>query len=255
MIRTFIFMGLLAMGMSKSPCCTPSKVVHPLTQTVQETLELTKKEVTNSIILTKEKVKRNEVELHVGNEIIDSLTETIQQIDTLIKSSIQLRISGTKEEIMLFAYHTSEFTSNTLTDLKTLGDVYDISTYFQIETATFFPADSFNIPPEKIDEAKKAIEPVAQRIIRFFGDHPRDKFKAVIICSSSPDDQGLNVKLGEQRVRSIANLLANQMRSKEEFIPNPKNIRIKWVAQKATLGTGRGMVSITWNLVPASLSQ
>ncbi|MFL5748102.1 MAG: hypothetical protein ACJ751_25735 [Niastella sp.] len=257
MIRTLIFMGLMAMSMSKAPSCTPPRCVSPLTQTTRETLKLVKEQVTSSIKLTTEKVKRNEVDAHVGNEIIDSLTETIQQIDMLIAASVQLEYTSAKEEIMLFAFRTSQFTSNTLTNLKTLGDLYDISTYSQIETATFFPADSFNIPPEKIDEAKKAIEPVAQRIIRFFGDHPREKFKAVIVCSSTTDGQERNDKLGELRARSVANLLANQMRSKKEFIPTPERIRIKWVAlETAVPDFGKpGMVSIIWNLVPASLSQ
>jgi outer membrane protein OmpA-like peptidoglycan-associated protein len=253
MIRTLIFMGLMAMSMSKAPSCMPPAPVHPLYQTALETLELTKKEVTSSIILTNEKVKRNEVELHVGNEIIDSLTEAIKQIDTLIATAVQLGYSGTKEEIMLFARRTNEFTSSTLTNLKSLGDLYDISTYSQFESATFFSADSFSIPAEKMDEAKKAIEPVAQRIIRFFSDHPREKFKVVIICSSAFDGQEQNVKLGELRARSVANLLSNQMRSKEEFIPTPERIRIKWMAQKAAIGKGRSMVSIIWNLLPASL--
>ena len=256
MIRTLVFMGLMAMSMSKAPYCSPPRSVHPLTQTSRETLGLVKKEVTSSIILTNEKVKRKEVELHVGNEIIDSLTETIKQIDTLIAASIQLERTGTKEEILLFAFRTSQFTSSTLTTIKSLGDLYDISTYSQFETTTFFPADSFSIPGEKIDEAKRAIEPVAQRIIRFFSDHPRQKFKAVIICSSSPDSQKQDVKLTELRARFVASLLANQMRSKREYIPTPERIRIKWVAQAAAIpcpGKCSSMVSIIWNMVPASL--
>ena len=256
MIRTLIFMGLLAMSMSKTPSCSPPHPIHPLNQSSLEALELAKKEVTSSIILSNEKVKLNIVDLHVGNEIIDRLTETIKQIDTLIAVSIQLGRTGTKEEILLFAFRTSQFTSSTLTDLKSLRDLYDISTCSQFEAATFFPADSFNIPAEKTEEAIKTIEPVAQRIIRFLGDHPREKLNAVIVCSATPDGQEQNVKLGEQRARSVANLLAKQMRLKEEFIPIPERIRIKWVAQKAPIpcpGKGHSMVSIIWNLVPASL--
>lgn len=203
-------------------------------------------------------MKCNEVNFQVGNEIIDSLTETIKQIDTLIATSVQLEKTSNREEILLFAESTNTVTMSALTNLKSLRDLYDISTYSQFETATFFPADSFNIPFEKIDEAKKAIEPVAQRIVRFFGDHPRQKFDEVIACSGISDGHELNAKLCELRARSVASLLIDQIRSNEGFIPKPERIRygIKWVGQGKALpypGKRRSMVSITWNLLPASL--
>jgi hypothetical protein len=198
MIRILVFMGLMAMSMLIASCCRIiiipicycGTVVVPLYQSIRESLQMVKKEFTSTIILTTEKVKRNEVDFHVGNEIIDSL--------------------------------------------------------------------SFNIPPEKIDDAKKAIEPVAQRIVRFFGDHPRQKCEAEIACSGITDGQELNAKLCELRARSVANLLVDQIRSKEEFIPNPERIRynIKWVGQREALpypGKRRSMISLTWNLLPASL--
>ena len=266
MIRTLIFIGLMAMS-TLIASCSASHCVTPLDRTVRETLKLVKKEVRRTIKLTTEKVKCNEVNLHVGNEIIDSLTETIKQIDTLITASVQIGKTAYKEEIIFFAERTNLVIISTLTNLRSLHDLYDISTCSQFETATFFPADSFSISPEKIDEAKKAIEPVAQRIVRFFGDHPRQRFEAVIACSSTPAGQELNVKLCELRARSVANLLVDQIRSNEEFIPNPEWIHydIKWTGKGEELPyPGRrkhhkpedkrhSMVSLTWNLLPASL--
>ena len=261
MIRTLIIMGLMTMSMLITSCflvCHFNVNVEPLDQAARETLKLVKKEVTSAIILTTEKVKFNEVDYHVGNKIIDSLTETTKQIDTLIATSVQLGETGTKEEILLFAERTDRFTKSALTNLKSLRDLYDISTFAQIETATFFPADSFSIPPEKIDEAKKAIEPVAHRMVRFFSDHPHQKFEVVIACSSTSDGQELNVKLCKLRARSVAYLLVSQIRSKKEFIPKPELIHynIKWVDQIEALpdpGKRGSTVSLTWNMLPASL--
>ena len=261
MIRTLIFMGLMAMCMLIASCCLILPCCgsggSPLYQTVRQTLKLVKKEAGSTIILTTKKVKCNEVDFHVGNEIIDSLTGTIKQIDTLIAESVQLEKTGTKDEVLFFA-ERSNLIMGALTNLKSLRDLYDISTCSQFETATFFLTDSFNIPPEKIDDAKKAIEPVAQRIVRFIGDHPRQKFEAVIACSGFTYGQELDVKLCELRARSLANLLVDQIRSKEQFIPNPEWIRydIKWVGQREALpypGKRRSMVSLTWNMLPASL--
>lgn len=263
MIRTLIFMGLMAMCMLIAscclilPCCGPNGSIEPLYQTVREKLKLVKKEAGSTIILTTEKVKCTEVDPQIGNEIIDSLTETIKQIDTLIAESVQLGKTGTKEEVLFFAKRSDHVIMSALTNLKSLRDLFDISTCSQFETATFFPADSFNIPPEKIDEAKKAIEPVAHRIVRFFADHPRQKFVAVIACSSIPAGQELNVNLRERRARSVANLLVEQIKSKKEFILNADRIRyhIKWVSQSEAIpypGKRSSTVSIIWNLMPAS---
>jgi hypothetical protein len=260
MIRTLIFMCLMSMSILISSCCyiipcCGGTVVKPLDQPIRERLKLVKKEAESSIILTTEKVKLNEVDFHVGKKIVDTLTKTIRQIDSLITISVQLGKTGTKEELLFFAEHSDRVTRSTLTNLKSLRDLYDISTYSQFETDSFFPADSFNISPEKMNEAKKAIEPVAQRIVRFFADHPQQKFEAVIACSSTPDGQELNDKLCKARARSVAYLLVDQIRSQKEFIPKPERIRynIKWVDQKEALPS-RGMVSIIWNLIPATVN-
>jgi hypothetical protein len=234
---------------------------------VRETLKLIKKEVCRTIKLTTEEVKCNEVDFHVGNNIIDSLTETLRQCDSLITVSVRLGKKGYKEEILLFAEKTNVLIQTTLTHLKSLGDLYDISTCSQFDAATFFSTDSFRIPSEKIDEAKKAIEPVAQRIVRFITDHPRQRFEGVIAYSGTPDTQELNAKLCELRAQSVANLLIEQIRSNEEFIPNPALIHynIKWESKEEASpcfrrrkhhkieDKPRSMISLTWNLLPATL--
>jgi hypothetical protein len=266
MSRTVIFMALVAMSMLIASC-SASNCSRSFTRTIQQTLELVKKEVRRTIVLTTEKVKRNEVDFQVGNEIIDSLTLTIKEIDSLTTVAVKLQKKRNREDYLRFAERAHLIIISMMTNLKSLGDLYDISTHSQFETTTFFPTDSFNIPPEKIDEAKEAIEPVARRIVRFFGDHPRQKFEAVIACSSTPAGQEPNVKLCALRARSVAHLLVNQIRSNEEFIAHPEWIHynIKWVGKEDVLpctdrrkpckpeDKRRNMVSLTWNVVPASL--
>ena len=259
MIRTVIFMGLMVMSIFIASCCYQFNMV-PLFRTTYETLNLAKKEVRYTIELTTQKVQCNEVDFHIGNKIIDSLTETIKQIDTQMAICYQIEKTGTREEFLQFAERTNLAIQKVRTNHKTLNDLYDISTYSQFETATFFNTDSFSIPSEKTDEAKKAIEPVAQRTVRFFIDHPRQRFEAVIVCSGTPADQGPNAKLPELRGRVVANLLTEQIKSYEEYIPNPQLIHydIKWVNNEETLpNPGRKqhptIVSLTWHLLPASL--
>ncbi|AEW02207.1 hypothetical protein A4D02_34590 [Niastella koreensis] len=257
MIRTFILMGLMAMSMLMASCILgcPSHAVQSLTKTRQEILELVKKEFMGAISLTVEKVKKYEMDPDIGKEIIRSIRNEERKIDTQLAVVQQLELNGTKEEIFQFAERSELIVNRAETVLKTLNDLYDISTLSSFETATFFPVDSVSIPAEKLEDAKKAIEPVAQRIVTFITDHPREKFKAVIMCSSPPDSQEPNVKLGELRAQTVVNLLANQLRSKEEFIPIPERISIKWVVQKAAIGKSRDMVSIIWHVLPASLLQ
>lgn len=266
MIRTVIYMGLMAMSVFVASCCVQFNMV-PLFRTMYETLNQTKKEVGQTIELTTQKVQCNEVDFHVGNKIIDSLTKTIKIIDTQLAVLFQLEKTGTREEVFQFAERTNLIIEKALTTLKTLHDLYDISTHSQFKTATFFATDSFNIRSEKTDEAKKAIEPIAQRIVRFIGDHPRQKFEAVIVCSGSLADQEQNVSLCELKAQTVANLLIEQIKSYEEFIPNPQLIHynIKWVIKEETSPNLRrteqykvedkhpGMVSLTWHLLPASL--
>lgn len=258
-------MGLISVSIIIASC-GPTHCVQPLTKTIWETLKYLKKEVSSTIKLTSNKVQCKEVDLEVGNKIIDSLNETIKQFDSLTAVSVHLQKSGTKEEILTFAECTNLVIQKALINITTLCDLYDISTHSQFETATFFPADSTGIPAEKIDDAKKAIEPVAQRIVRFFTDHPRQKFEAVIVCSGSLDDQQQNIKLSELRARAIANQLIEQIKLNEEFIPKPQLVHyyIKWVAQREEVTTRRprrkhykidnqrrNTVSLTWNLLPA----
>jgi len=264
MTRTLIFMGLTAMSMLMASCFFICRIGQPLDQTIRETLELVKKETRATMIATTEKVKRNEVDVHVGNEIIKSLTENIKQMDSLIAVSVQVGKIGYKEKILQLAYYTDQFTMSAMTNLKSLRDQYDISTYSQFEIATFFPADSVSIPPEKMDEAKKAIEPVAKRIVRFCGDHPRQKFQVVIACATTSDGQEPKDKLSVERARSIEYLLVNQIRSYEEFMPHPEWIHynVKWLTkEEALLNSGskklaapedrRGnVVSLAWSVLP-----
>lgn len=247
--------------------CSASHCSQPLTKTVRETLKFLKKEVGSTIKLTTKKVQCNEVDLYVGNKIIDSLTATIKQFDSLTAVSDKLHKSGTREEILIFAERTSEAVQTAMINLKSLCDLYDISTHSQFETATFFPADSISIPSEKIDEAKRSMEPVAQLIVRFFADHPRQKFEAGIVCSGSLDDQQQNIKLSELRARAVANLLIEQIKSNEEFIPKPNfiNYYIQWEPKREEVtdrrkrkhhkpeDAPRNTVTLTWHLLPASI--
>ncbi|OQP65643.1 hypothetical protein A4R26_14540 [Niastella populi] len=279
----------LTLGMAVS--CGPSKQVQNLTKTTQETLELVKKEAQRAIALTVEKVKNYEVDPDIGKEIIRNLKDAERKIDTQLAVAVQLEKTGTKEEILQFAERTNVIIQSALTDLKSLNDLYDISTFSSFETATFFPAGGFGIPPEKQDEAKKSIEPIVQRIIKFFGDHPRQRFVAVIVCygfsdetpiakesplyspllakmkTNNPTRQELNVKLSELRAKSIANLLVDLIKINEGLIPNPKliNYDIKWMGKGEELpypdrvkdykadDKRRRMVSLIWNVLPGSL--
>ena len=271
--------------------CGPSKAVSDLTKTTQETLELVKKEAQRAIAMTVEKVKNYEVDPDIGKEIIHNLKETEKKIDTQLAVAAEVEKSGNREAILKFAERTNVIIQSALTDLKSLNDLYDISTFSSFETATFFPAGGFGIPPEKQEEAKKSIEPIVQRIIKFFGDHPRQRFVAVIVCygysdetqiakesplynpllakmkTNNPTRQELNVKLSELRAKSIANLLVDLIKTNEGLIPNPKliNYDIKWMGKGEELpypdkikdykaeDKRRRMVSLIGNVLPGSL--
>ena len=248
MLRSLLIMVVTGLTLGMAVSCGPSKQVQSLTKTTQETLELVKKEAQRAIALTVEKVKNYEVDPDIGKEIIRNLKDAERKIDTQLAVAVQLEKTGTKEEILQFAERTNVIIQSALTDLKSLNDLYDISTFSSFETATFFPAGGFGIPPEKQDEAKKSIEPIVQRIIKFFGDHPRQRFVAVIVCygfsdetpiakesplyspllakmkTNNPTRQELNVKLSELRAKSIANLLVDLIKINEGLIPNPKLI-------------------------------
>lgn len=291
MLRSLLIMVVTGLALGMAVSCGPSKQVQSLTKTTQETLELVKKEAQRAIALTVEKVKNYEVDPDIGKEIIRNLKDAERKIDTQLAVAVQLEKTGTKEEILQFAERTNVIIQSALTDLKSLNDLYDISTFSSFETATFFPAGGFGIPPEKQDEAKKSIEPIVQRIIKFFGDHPRQRFVAVIVCygfsdetpiakesplyspllakmkTNNPTRQELNVKLSELRAKSIANLLVDLIKINEGLIPNPKliNYDIKWMGKGEELpypdrvkdykadDKRRRMVSLIWNVLPGSL--
>lgn len=130
-----------------------------------------------------------------------------------------------------------------------------------------------------------------QRIIKFIGEHPRQKFVAVIVCSGFSDEspigkesplyqsildkmdqpntarQAMNTKLSELRAKSIAKLLVDIIKTNEGLIPNPRliNYDIKWLGRGEALpypskikdykpvDKRRRMVSLIWNVLPGSL--
>jgi hypothetical protein len=142
-----------------------------------------------------------------------------------------------------------------------------------------------------MDEAKASIEPIAKRIIKFIGDHPRQHFVAVIVCSGFSDEtplgkdsylynnimarisspnptrQEMNTKLSELRAKTIATLLVDVIKLNEGMIPNPNliNYDIKWLGRGEALpypnkikdyqasDKRRRLVSLIWNVLPGSL--
>lgn len=265
--------------------------VQSLAKTTQETLELVKREAQRAIELTMQKVRSYEVDPDIGKEIVANLKSAEKQVDEQIAKADELDKAGNREEILKFAEKTNIIIQSALTDLKSLNDLYDISTFTQFETATFFPTGDYLIPADKMDEAKRSIEPIVKRIVKFFGEHPRQRFVAVVVCYgfsdetpvskesslypnllakmnvSNPTRQEMNKKLSELRARSIATLLVDLIKVNEGLVPNPKliNYDIKWMGKGEELpypdkitdykpeDKRRRMVSLIWNVLPGSL--
>ena len=289
MCRKLCFFGLMAATIMLASCA--SSRVQSLARTTQETLEMVKKEAQRAIELTMQKVRSYEVDPDIGKEIVANLKSAEKQVDEQIAKANELDIAGNREEILKFAEKTNIIIQSALTDLKSLNDLYDVSTFTQFETATFFPTGDYVIPADKMEEAKKSIEPIVRRIIKFFGEHPRQRFVAVVVCygfsdetpvskdselypnllakmnKDNPTRQEMNVKLSELRAKTIATLLVDLIKVNEGLVPNPKliNYDIKWMGKGEELpypdritdykadDRRRRMVSLIWNVLPGSL--
>jgi flagellar motor protein MotB len=222
---------------------------------------------------------------------VANLKSAEKQVDEQIAKADEIDKSGNREEILKFAERTNIIIQSALTDLKSLNDMYDINTFTQFETATFFPTGGYVISSDKMEEAKKSIEPIVKRIIKFFGEHPRQRFVAVVVCygfsdetpvskesdlypnllakmsKNNPSRQEMNQKLSELRAKTIATLLVDLIKVNEGLVPNPKliNYDIKWLGKGEALpypdkiadykgdDKRRRMVSLIWNVLPGSL--
>ncbi|HKP31184.1 MAG TPA: hypothetical protein VJT83_00570, partial [Chitinophagaceae bacterium] len=240
---------------------------------------------------TAQKVKNYEVDPDIGKEIINNLQSTEKKVDEQLVQVARVEATNNREEILKFAEKTNVVIQSALTDLKSLNDLYDVATFSQFETATFFPTGGYVIPSEKMDEAKVSLEPIVQRIIKFIGDHPKQRFVAVIVCSgfsdespvgkesplyksliekmtkTNPTRSEMNNKLSELRAKSIAKLLVDIIKVNEGMIPNPNliNYDIKWLGKGEAypypdkikdykaVDKRRRMVSLIWNVLPGSL--
>ena len=241
--------------------------------------------------LTEEKVKNSEVDQEVGEQIIANLETTEKKVDEQLVQVAEVEQSKNREEILRFAERTNVVIQSALSDLKSLNDLYDVGTFSQFETATFFPTGGYIIPPEKMEEAKISMEPIVQRIIKFIGEHPKQRFVAAIVCygfsdetpvgkesplykslldkmdDPNPTRKEMNKKLSELRAKSIAKLLVDIIKVNEGLIPDPHmiNYDIKWIGRGETLpypdkvsdykpvDKRRRMVSLIWNVLPGSL--
>jgi len=270
--------------------CATSRVQN-LNKATQEALELVKQEAQRAIKLTEQKIKDMEVDREIGEEIIANLESTEKKVDAQLAQVSAMEESNNREEILKFTERTNVIIQSALTDLRSLNDLYEVSTFSQFETATFFPTGGYTIPAEKMEEAKASMEPIVQRIIKFIGDHPRQPFVAVIVCYGfsdetpvskesslyysligkmdipNPDSRQLNKKLSELRAKTIAKLLVDIIKVNEGLIPNPRliNYDIKWLGKGEALpypdkisdykpvDKRRRMVSLVWNVLPGSL--
>ena len=289
MRRNLIMLGFSGMIILMMSCA--SSRVQSITKATQEALELVKAEAQRAIRLTAEKVKNYEVDPDIGKEIITNLQSTEKKVDEQLVQVSRVEATNNREEILKFAEKTNVIIQSALTDLKSLNDLYDVATFSQFETATFFPTGGYTIPSEKMEEAKVSLEPIVQRIIKFIGDHPKQRFVAVIVCSgfsdespvgkesplyksliekmskTNPTRSELNNKLSELRAKSIAKLLVDIIKVNEGMIPNPSliNYDIKWLGKGETypypdkvkdykpVDKRRRMVALIWNVLPGSL--
>ena len=289
MLRKLTLLGLVSASILVAGCA--SSRVQNLTKATQEALELVKQEAQRARKLTEEKVRNYEVDEEVGQQIIASLETTEKKVDEQLVQVAEIEQSKNREEILRFAERTNVVIQSALTDLKSLNDLYDVATFSQFETATFFPTGGYTIPAEKMEEAKLSMEPIVQRIIKFIGEHPKQRFVAAIVCygfsdetpvgKESPlykslmekidnpnaDSKELNKKLSELRAKSIAKLLVDIIKVNEGLIPDPRliNYDIKWVGRGEVLpypdkisdykpvDKRRRMVSLIWNVLPGSL--
>ena len=270
--------------------CASSRVQN-LNKATQEALELVKQEAQRAIKLTEQKIKDMEVDQEIGEQIIENLESTEKKVEAQLMQVSAMEQSNSREEILKFTERTNVIIQSALTDLRSLNDLYEVSTFSQFETATFFPTGGYTIPGDKMEEAKSSMEPIVQRIIKFIGDHPRQRFVAVIVCYGfsdetpvskesslynsllgkmdipDPDSRQLNKKLSELRAKSIAKLLVDIIKVNEGLIPDPRliNYDIKWLGRGEALpypdkisdykpvDKRRRMVSLVWNVLPGSL--
>ncbi|HSC39501.1 MAG TPA: hypothetical protein VLD19_16570 [Chitinophagaceae bacterium] len=270
--------------------CAGSRV-QTLTKSTQEALELIRKEAQRAIQMTAEKVRNNEVDPDIGKQLVANLEVAEKKVSEQIALASEIDKSNSREAQLKFAEKSNVIIQSALTDLKSLNDLYDVSTFSQFETATFFPSGGYTIPAENMEEAKASIEPIAQRIIKFIGDHPRQHFVAVIVCSgfsdetpvgkdsylynsivaklpsNNPTRQEMNKKISELRAKTIATLLVDIIKTNEGMIPNPNliNYDIRWLGRGEALpypnkvkdympsDKRRRLVSLVWNVLPGSL--
>jgi hypothetical protein len=289
MLRKLFFIGLAGATLTMFSCA--SSRVQNLTKATQEALELVKQEAQRAIKLTEQKMQNAEVDEDIGHQIIANLQTTQKKVDEQLVQVAEIEQSKSREEILQFAEKTNVVIQSALTDLRSLNDLYDVGTFSQFETDTFFPTGGYNIPPEKMEEAKTSMEPIVQRIIKFIGEHPKQRFVAVIVCygfsdetpigkestlykgllekmdNPNPDPKDMNKKLSELRAKSIAKLLVDVIKVNEGLIPDPRliNYDIKWLGKGETLpypdkvtdykpvDKRRRMVSLIWNVLPGSL--
>jgi hypothetical protein len=289
MPRTLSLLTFATLTMIFLSCA--SQRVQSLAKATQEALELVKQEAQRAIQLTTEKMRNYEVDSDIGEKVIQNLQVVEKKVDEQLARVNEADRTNNREAILKFAEQTNVIIQSALTDLKSLNDLYEISTFSQFETATFFPTGGYNIPSDKMEEARVSLEPIVQRIIRFIGEHPKQKFVAVIVCSgfsdespvgkesplyqslvdkmdqSNPSRQAMNVKLSELRAKTIAKLLVDIIKVNEGMIPNPRliNYDIKWIGRGEALpypdrikdykvvDKRRRMVSLIWNVLPGSL--
>lgn len=134
-MRTLVFFIFSALTMVLASCA--SSRVQSLAKATQEALELVKQEAQRAIQLTTEKVRNHEVDSDIGRKVIQNLQTVEKKVDEQLAKADELDRANNREAILKFAEQTNVIIQSALTDLKSLNDLYEVSTFSQFETATF----------------------------------------------------------------------------------------------------------------------
>lgn len=139
----------------------------------------------------------------------------------------RIKIKNFKNIIKVITYNNNN-PKTSEESIEFVNQLLKQQTFIKFNTAAFFEAGGFDIPSEKIEDAKKAFSPVVDSLFVFIKKFPKYKLEASIIINGYADGQGFSPS---ELVNQLTKNIGKDQATKEELNQELSRLRSEGVSQ------------------------
>ena len=175
-------------------------------------------------------------------------TDSLNKMNEMLSGKTRVKIKDYKNMVSILNV-ANDITSEKTESINFVDQLLKQQTFVKFNTAAFFNAGGFEIPEEKMAEAKIVFSPIVDSLIVFVKKFPKLKLNSSIIASGFADGQGfgagelvdkLTSNIGKtEATKEELNSELSRLRAEEvsSILLEIYNERIKGIAESSQFNT------------------